>query len=131
NEDVVYLPTDYAGADEIIKSADLSMVYGGQDVVDKYAGDPTVFINGPGRSKILITAERDWREYLDVIVASISNLGGMACVNTTAVLYEGDAAPLAKAIADRLATIPALPSSDEKAILPTQPVAQATAIAQY
>jgi acyl-CoA reductase-like NAD-dependent aldehyde dehydrogenase len=68
NEDVVYLPTDYAGADEVIKSADLSMVYGGQDIVDKYAADPTVFINGPGRSKILITAERDWREYLDVIV---------------------------------------------------------------
>ena len=40
NEDVVYLPTDYAGADEIIRSADLAMVYGGQDVVDKYAARP-------------------------------------------------------------------------------------------
>jgi hypothetical protein len=47
------------------------------------------------------------------------------------VLYEGDAAPLAHAIADRLATIPALPSSDEKAILPTQPITRAKAIAQY
>ncbi|HEY2504356.1 MAG TPA: aldehyde dehydrogenase family protein, partial [Mycobacterium sp.] len=79
-EDVVYLPTDYAGADEIIRAADLAMVYGGQDVVDKYANDPTVFPNGPGRSKILITAEQDWRDYLDVIVDSISNQGGMACV---------------------------------------------------
>jgi acyl-CoA reductase-like NAD-dependent aldehyde dehydrogenase len=50
-EDVVYLPTDYAGADEIIRAADLAMVYGGQDVVDKYANDPTVFPNGPGRTK--------------------------------------------------------------------------------
>src|ERR1700726_609350 len=48
NEDVVYLPTDYAGADELIRAADLSMVYGGQEVVDKYADDPTVFPNGPG-----------------------------------------------------------------------------------
>ena len=92
NEDVVYLPTDYAGADEIIRAADLAMVYGGEDVVDKYAHDPSVFPNGPGRSKILITAEQDWRDYLEVIVDSISDMGGMACINTTAVLYEGDPA---------------------------------------
>jgi acyl-CoA reductase-like NAD-dependent aldehyde dehydrogenase len=130
-EDVVYLPTDYAGADEIIRAADLSMVYGGQDVVDKYADDPTVFPNGPGRSKILITAEQDWRDYLDVIVDSIANLGGMACVNTTAVLYEGDPAPLAQAIAERLSTIEPLPNSDERAILPTQPIDKAQTLATY
>jgi acyl-CoA reductase-like NAD-dependent aldehyde dehydrogenase len=131
NVDVVYLPTDYAGADEIIRAADLAMVYGGQDVVDKYAADPTVFPNGPGRTKILITAEKDWRDYLDVIVDSISDMGGMACVNATAVLYEGDAAPLAQAIADRLSTIEPLPSADERAILPTQPIERAQAIAGY
>jgi acyl-CoA reductase-like NAD-dependent aldehyde dehydrogenase len=131
NEDVVYLPTDYTGADEIIRAADLSMVYGGQDVADKYGADPTVFTNGPGRSKFLITAEHDWREYLDIIVDSISNLGGMACVNTTAVLYEGDAAPLAHGIAEKLSTIAPLPNFDENAILPTQPIAQANAIAKF
>jgi acyl-CoA reductase-like NAD-dependent aldehyde dehydrogenase len=131
NHDVVYLPTDYAGADEIIRAADLAMVYGGQDVVGKYAHDPTVFPNGPGRSKILITAEQDWHEFLDVIVDSISDMGGMACVNTTAVLHEGDPAPLARAIAERLATIPPLPNSDERAILPTQPIEKAQALARY
>jgi acyl-CoA reductase-like NAD-dependent aldehyde dehydrogenase len=131
NEDVVYLPTDYAGADEIIRAADLAMVYGGQNVADKYAQDPTVFVNGPGRTKILITAEQDWREFLDVIVDSIANLGGMTCENATAVLYEGDPAPLAEAIAARLATIAPLPSSDEKAILPTQPIDKAQALATY
>ncbi|MDT5355343.1 MAG: hypothetical protein QOJ56_3875 [Mycobacterium sp.] len=130
-EDAVYLPTDYAGADEIIRAADLAMVYGGQDVVDKYAADPTVFPNGPGRTKILITAEKDWRDYLDVIVDSISDMGGMACVNATAVLYEGDAAPLAQAIAERLSTIEPLPSADERAILPTQPIEKAQALAGY
>lgn len=130
-EDAVYLPTDYGGADEIVRAADLSMVYGGQDVVDKYANDATVLANGPGRTKILITAEQDWRDHLDVIVDSISSQGGMACVNATAVLYEGDPAPLAHAIAERLATIPALPSSDEQAILPTQPLDKAHALANY
>jgi acyl-CoA reductase-like NAD-dependent aldehyde dehydrogenase len=130
-EDVLYLPTDYAGADEIIRAADLSMVFGGQDVVDKYAADPTVLANGPGRSKILITAEHDWRDYLDLIVDSIANLGGMACQNTTAVLYEGDPTALAQAIAERLASIPALPASDENAILPTQPIARAQALSDH
>ena len=105
--DALYLPTDHTVADDVIQAADLAMVYGGQDVVDKYARDPRVLTNGPGRTKILITAECDWRDYLDVIVDSIANLGGMACVNATAVLYEGDAAPLAHAIAERLSTIAA------------------------
>jgi acyl-CoA reductase-like NAD-dependent aldehyde dehydrogenase len=130
-EDAVYLPTDHGGADQIIRSADLAMVYGGQDVVDKYANDPTVLVNGPGRAKILITADRDWRDYLDLIVESIANLGGMACVNTTAVLYEGDPAPLAEAIAKRLATIEPLLTDDERAILPTQPIDKARALASY
>jgi acyl-CoA reductase-like NAD-dependent aldehyde dehydrogenase len=130
-EDAVYLPTDHGGADEIIRSADLTMLYGGQDVVDKYANDPSVVVNGPGRAKILITADRDWREHIDIIVDSIANLGGMACVNTTAVLYEGDPVPLAQAIAERLATIEPLPTEDERAVLPTQPVEKARALASY
>ncbi len=105
--DAVYLPTDHAGADEIIASADLAMVYGGQRVVDKYAADPAVIVNGPGRSKIVITAEQDWRECLDVVVDSVARHGGMACVNATAVLYEGDPAPLAAAVAERLAGLAA------------------------
>ena len=127
--DAVYLPTDHRGADEMIRSADLAMVYGGQGVVDKYANDPTVFVNGPGRAKILITAEHDWRDYLDVITDSIANLGGVACVNATAVLYEGDPAPLAEAIAERLSAIAVLPTEDERAILPTQNIDEATALA--
>ena len=130
-EDAVYLPTDHAGADEIVRSADLAMVYGGQRVVDKYADDPAVIVNGPGRSKILITADRDWRDHVDLVVDSIANLGGMACVNTTAVLYEGDPAPLAGAIARRLAAIEPLPADDERAVLPTRPLDQARALADY
>jgi acyl-CoA reductase-like NAD-dependent aldehyde dehydrogenase len=130
-QDAVYLPTDHRGADEIMRSADLAMVYGSQDVVDLYANDPTVLVNGPGRAKILITADQDWRDYLDVITDSIANLGGIACVNTTAVLYEGDPTPLAHAIGERLSAIPVLPTEDERAILPTQNIDQATALAAY
>jgi len=130
-EDAVYLPTDHRGADEIARSADLAMVYGSQGVVDMYANDPRVLVNGPGRAKILITADQDWRDYLDVITDSIANLGGIACVNTTAVLYEGDPTPLAHAIGERLSAIPVLPTEDERAVLPTQNTNQARALASH
>ncbi len=127
--DVSLLPTGHDGADQVVRAADLALVYGGQEVADRYAGDPSVFVNGPGRTKILITADIDWREHLDVVVDSIAGHAGMACVNATAVLYEGDPAPLARAIADRLADFPALPNTDPRAVLPTLPTAQARAIA--
>jgi acyl-CoA reductase-like NAD-dependent aldehyde dehydrogenase len=127
----LYLPTDHTVADDVIGAADLAMVYGGQDVVDRYARDPKVLTNGPGCTKILMTADCDWREYLDVIVDSIANLGGMACVNATAVLYEGDAAPLAHAIAERLSAIAPLPNTDERAILPMTSIDSARAIAEH
>lgn len=130
-DDVVFLPCDHSGADEIIRAADIAMVFGGQDVVDKYAVDPTVVVNGPGRTKILITSDRDWRDYLDVIVDSIVNMAGAACVNTTAVLYEGDPAPLARAIADRLASVEPLDPGEERAMLPVQSLEQAEGLARY
>ena len=37
-------------------------------------------------------AEKDWRDYLDVILDLISNMGEMASVNTHAALYEADPA---------------------------------------
>jgi acyl-CoA reductase-like NAD-dependent aldehyde dehydrogenase len=127
NDQVALLPTDHAVAGEIIQGADLAMVYGGQDVVDKFGGSGSVLVQGPGRSKILL-AGGNWRAHLDTVVASIANEGGTACVNTTAVFVEGDPTPVAEAIAERLSAIPSLPPLDEKAVLPVQPLATATAI---
>ena len=73
---------------------------------------------GPGRSKILITADTDWRRHLDVIVESVADHGGTGCVNTSAVLVEGDPGPLAESIAERLAAMPSLPPEHSKASPP-------------
>lgn len=130
DDQVTLLPTDHGAADEMLRGSDLGMVYGGDDVVDKYAGT-TVLPQGPGRSKILITRDRDWRDHLDTIVGSISDQAGVACINATAVFVEGDAAPLAEAIAERLAGLPSLPPEDDKAVLPVQPVESARAIEAF
>jgi acyl-CoA reductase-like NAD-dependent aldehyde dehydrogenase len=131
DDQVVLLPTDYDAADEILRGADLGMAYGGEDVMRKYAADATVLPQGPGRSKILLAAGKDWESHVDTIVDSVSHLGGTACVNTTAVLVDGDPAPVAKAIAQRLSAIPSLPPEDEKAVLPVQPVKTARTFEKY
>jgi acyl-CoA reductase-like NAD-dependent aldehyde dehydrogenase len=131
DDQVVLLPSGYDAADEILRGADLAMAYGGEEVMRKYAGYSTMLPQGPGRSKILLTADVDWREHLDVIVASISHEGGRACVNATGVFVEGDTAPVARAIAERLAAIPSLPPEDEHAVLPVLPLADAQKIEQY
>jgi acyl-CoA reductase-like NAD-dependent aldehyde dehydrogenase len=131
DDQVVLLPTGYEAADAILRGADLSMAYGGEDVMGKYAAQATTLPQGPGRSKILLTADVDWREHLDVIVDSISADGGRGCVNTTAVFVEGDPSPVAEAIAQRLAAIPSLPPEDEHAVLPVLPVAEAQKLERY
>ncbi|MFI6206021.1 aldehyde dehydrogenase family protein [Streptomyces sp. NPDC051041] len=128
---VALLPTGHEHADDLLHGADLGMVYGGEEVVRRYAGDSTVLTQGPGRSKILLTADVDWRDHLDTIVDSVSHHGGTGCVNATAVYVEGDPAPLCEALAERLAVLPALPPEDDKAVLPVQPLATARAFAAH
>jgi acyl-CoA reductase-like NAD-dependent aldehyde dehydrogenase len=131
NDQVMLLPTSHDTADAILRDADLAMAYGGEDVMRKYAGYSTMLPQGPGRSKILLTADVDWRDHLDMIIDSISHEGGRACVNTTAVFVEGDPSPLARAIAERLAAIPSLPPEDEHAVLPVLPTAEAQKLERY
>jgi acyl-CoA reductase-like NAD-dependent aldehyde dehydrogenase len=131
DDQVVLLPTGYDVADEILRGADLAMAYGGEDVMHKYAAVSTMLPQGPGRSKILLPAGTDGRDHLDMIVDSISQEGGRACVNATAVFVEGDPAPIAEAIAERLAAIPSLPPEDGNAVLPVVPLADARKLEQY
>jgi acyl-CoA reductase-like NAD-dependent aldehyde dehydrogenase len=131
DDQVVLLPTGYDVADAILRGADLAMAYGGEDVMRKYARSSKMLPQGPGRSKILLTADVDWRDHLDVIVASISREGGRACVNATAVFVEGDTTDLARAVAERLAAIPSRPPEDEHAVLPVLPVTEARGLERY
>lgn len=132
-DQVALLPTDYDAADEMINAADLAMVYGGQDVIEKYSG-VNLLPQGPGRSKMLITAAVDWRQQVGLVVDSVSRGGGTGCTNATSVLVEGDeavATAFAEAVARRLAEIPSLPPEDEAALLPVHAVADAKRIEEF
>jgi acyl-CoA reductase-like NAD-dependent aldehyde dehydrogenase len=128
---VALLPTDHATADDVVHGADLAMVYGGEEVVRKYGSTATVLPQGPGRSKFLVTEDADWRSYLDAIVSSVAGHAGTACINTSTVFVEGDPAPVARAIAERLAVLPSLPPQDPKAVLPVKPLDEARRIEKH
>jgi len=119
---VALLPCEHDVADELVRCADLALVYGGDDVIAKYAGNPRVLPQGPGRSKILITAE--YAPSLDTIVSSIAHHGGVGCINATGILVEGDPAPLATALATKLAALP-------NSVLPRYPLAAALALRDH
>jgi acyl-CoA reductase-like NAD-dependent aldehyde dehydrogenase len=131
DDQVALLPTAHEHAGSVLRGADLGMVYGGADVVRQYGVDPTVLPQGPGRSKILVTADVDWRDHLDTIVQSVSHHGGVGCINTTAVFVEGDPTALCAALSERLATMPSLPPENDKAVLPVQPAAAAKKITEF
>ncbi|MBZ4321554.1 aldehyde dehydrogenase family protein [Streptomyces huiliensis] len=128
---VVLLPTDHSTADELVAGGDLAIVYGDDTVLDKYRSATTVLPHGPGRVKILVTADTDYTRHLDTIVDSIAAQAGAACVNATAVFVEGDPAPLAEAIAGRLATLPSLPPEHAEAALPVRPLDEARNLEKY
>ncbi|MFJ8137297.1 aldehyde dehydrogenase family protein [Streptomyces sp. NPDC096013] len=131
DDQLMLLPTDHPTADTLVHGADRAVVYGGDDVVARYAHDGRVLPQGPGRSKILVTADTDWRDHLDTLVSSVAGEGGTACVNATAILVEGDPGPLAEAVAARLAVLPSLPPQDERARLPVCPLERARALSAH
>jgi len=131
SDQLLLLPTDHGGADQLINDADLAVVYGGDRIMRKFASSRTVLPQGPGRSKLLITRDVDWRDCMDAVVDSVVGEGGTVCLNVTAVYVEGDPAPVAGAIADRLSALPSLPPEDEKAVLPVQPIAAAAALERF
>jgi acyl-CoA reductase-like NAD-dependent aldehyde dehydrogenase len=84
-----------------------------------YEGNPRVQVHGPGWSKIIIGEDKieSWKEYLDVIVSSISDNGGRSCINASAVIVPKYGKEIATAIAERLGPVKPLSSDDENAKL--------------
>lgn len=128
--EIALLPGGQEIAGSMLAAADLGLVYGGDDVVNRYRDDPSVLPQGPGRAKVLLTGtvtDEDIRFAAD----SIAYQGGTACVNATAVYVEHDHAEVARRIAELLAELPALPPEDPAAMLPCWTESAGNAVAQY
>jgi acyl-CoA reductase-like NAD-dependent aldehyde dehydrogenase len=114
-----FYPTDHEGAAEILKSCGRALIFGDKSTTDRYAGNPAIQIHGPGFSKILIGDDEieRWPDYVDVMVASISDNGGRSCINASAIVVSKYGPEIADALAKKLGPIAPLPARDENARL--------------
>jgi acyl-CoA reductase-like NAD-dependent aldehyde dehydrogenase len=114
-----FYPTDHEGAGEILKSSGRALIFGDKATTQQYANNPGIQVHGPGWSKILIGDDciENWRDYIDVMVSSISDNGGRSCINASAVVVPKYAAEVADAIAQRLGPIQPTRNDDPEARL--------------
>ena len=106
-----------AGADiggAILASCQRSMIFGGPQTVDQYAGNPKVQVHGPGYSKILLGEDcvDDWEQHIDLMVDSVYRNGGRSCINCSSIFAPRHTKQIAEALAERLGPIDVLPPDD-------------------
>lgn len=114
-----YYPTDHAGAGEILRSCQRSMIFGDAASTSLWSDDRRIEIHGPGYSKIVIGEDciDEWEKYLDVMVASIAENGGRSCINASGIWVPAHAEEISEALSDRLAQIVPRPADDDEAQL--------------
>ncbi len=112
-----FYPTDHAGASELLRCCDRSMLFGGAETTKPYEKDPRVELHGPGYSKVILgpDAAAEWEKYLDLMVGSIAANGGRSCINASGVWTPKNGRAIAEALAKRLAAVRALPAEDPAA----------------
>lgn len=112
-----FYPTDHAGAAEILRRTDRSMLFGDQRTTAPYANDPHVELHGPGYSKVVLgpdVADR-WQAHVELIASSIAANGGRSCINASSVWTPRHGREIAAALAEKLAPVAALPADDPRA----------------
>jgi acyl-CoA reductase-like NAD-dependent aldehyde dehydrogenase len=114
-----FYPTDHEGAGEILKSCGRALIFGDKNTMAQYANNPAIQLHGPGWSKFIIGEDciENWRDYIEVIAASISDNGGRSCINASAVVVPKFAAEIADALAKKLGPFAPTANDDPEAKL--------------
>ncbi|MEK0447478.1 MAG: hypothetical protein RLZZ399_2799, partial [Verrucomicrobiota bacterium] len=114
-----FYPTDHEGAGEVMKLCGRALIFGDANTVAQYRDNPKFSVHGPGFSKILIGEDciENWRDYVDLLVGSISDNGGRSCVNASAVVVPRYGAEIADALSRVLGKFEPQPPDSESARL--------------
>jgi hypothetical protein len=114
-----FYPTDHAGAGELLRHADRSMLFGDTSTTAPWKSNPQVEIHGPGFSKVVLgdDAASRWEDHLDIMEGSIAANGGRSCINASAIWTPQNAREIAEALAARLSKVQALPVDDPRATI--------------
>ncbi len=118
-----FYPSGHDGAGVILRKCGAAMMFGSGPSVRPWLGDPRIEIHGPGYSKVVLGPDRAdaWRDYLDLIVTSVSSNGGRSCINASSVRTPAHGRELAEALAQRLAEIRPRSRDDAQALLAAFP----------
>lgn len=103
----------------LLSSVDRAMVFGGQQTIDQYHGNPKVQPHGPGFSKILLGDDvvDDWPQYLDLMVESVFSNSGRSCINASGIWASRHTEEIAQAIAERIGPTEIKDPTDDQAAL--------------
>ena len=114
-----FYPTDHEGAGEVMRVCGRALIFGDAGTVAQYRDNPKFSVHGPGFSKILLGEDcvDQWREYIDVMAASIADNGGRSCVNASAVVVPRHGKEIAEALSQKLGPIMPVRADDEDAKL--------------
>jgi acyl-CoA reductase-like NAD-dependent aldehyde dehydrogenase len=115
---IAFAPGNHDLVDALVAAVPVSILFGGPQLAEEYAANRRVKVYGPGRSKVIVTANADRDVAVDTICRLVVDDGGRGCINASAVIVEGDARALAEAVAARLRRIPVRPITDPDAVLP-------------
>lgn len=124
---ITFVPGGHDLVDPIVQSCALSVLFGGQQLADRYAPNRSVRIHGPGRSKIVVLAGADFDETVSLITRLVMDDAGRGCINGSAVVVEGSAGALAAAVAAALEAVPIQSPLAEGAQLGAASAAEAAA----
>lgn len=109
-----------AGADiggAILASCRRSMIFGGPQTIEQYAGNPRVQVHGPGFSKIIFGDDcvDDWERHVDLMVDSVYRNGGRSCINCSSIYASRHTKEIAASLAAKLGPVEVLPPDDPQA----------------
>jgi len=109
-----FLPTDHAGAGDILRLCGRSMAFGDDRTMAPYKNDHRVEIHGTGYSKYLLADDKadQWADYVDLFAEGIAANGGRACVNASGIWTTRNADAIAEAVSKKFATMTPRPWDD-------------------
>lgn len=101
----------------ILASCRRSMIFGGPQTVQQYAGNPKVQVHGPGFSKIIFGDDcvDEWEQHVDMMVDSVYRNGGRSCINCSSIYASRHTKEISEALAAKLGPIEVLPPENPDA----------------
>jgi hypothetical protein len=124
---IAFVPGGHDLVDAVVQSCSLSVLFGTQQLADRYASNRNVRIHGPGRSKVVVLADADFEQTVKLISRLVMDDAGRGCINCSAVVVEGNAGRLAEAVAAALEAVPVQSPLEEGAQLGAVRPAEAAA----